>query len=69
MSFMPEPFLVGALPFPLIVLLLTGGDLGEQGLDPVRWLPAMAGGFGVLGMIGGFTFRQIVRHHVEGEDV
>lgn len=54
-------FLIGAIPMPLLALLLT---LASGGTDIVytSYL-IVAAGFGGLGMAGGFVFWLLVRDH------
>ena len=61
-------FLVGGLPLPLLILLLSDGGGGALGLDYPVWLLANAVLLGLFGMVGGVVFWLIVREHAEGEE-
>ncbi len=61
----PGSFLVGAVPMPLPLLLLTGSDFdGDSPEALATWL-ALAGALGAIGLAGGIAFWLMVRGWAE----
>ena len=58
-------FLVGGLPLPLLMVLLSEIDPGMSQRAFLASLAAEAGSLGLFGAVGGFVFWLIVRQHAE----